>query len=194
MTQNNRERLSSSLSAEFLIIAAVSVSWIVVVFVNNQILFRWTALDSWLHLIYLAAGYKLLIIMLFGFKGAVGIFVGTIYNFFDIFPFLPSGSILALAALYAAAPLAACHVFESLSGRHYPWTNLRFADLIKLSLLTSTSSSLSLVIGLWIVSGTYFGIQSILYLIIGDLTGILIFFLMIAACIKFFGRFGIINV
>jgi hypothetical protein len=194
MTWNNHRHFFSSLSATLLIIASVSLSWIAVVFVNNQILFRWTALDSWLHLIYLAAGYKLLIIMLFGFKGAIGIFFGTIYNFVGIFPFLSSGSILALAALYAAAPLAACQVFESLTGRHYPWTKLRFSDILNLSLLASALSSISLVMGLWIISDTDFNIQSILYMIIGDLLGILIFFLLIAACIKFCGSFRMSSV
>jgi hypothetical protein len=175
-----------SVGAAFLIIPAVALSWIVIVFLNNQILFRWTALDSWVHLIYFPAGFKLIVIMLFGLRGAIGIFAGTIYNFFGIFPFLSPEKIVALAGIYAAAPLAALQVFELLTGRHYPWRDLRFFDIFLLSILTSIASSLSILIGLRILSGQHTDIMSFIYFIFGDLLGIIIFFLLIAAGIKIF--------
>lgn len=175
-------------AGDFLIIIIISCVWVLFVFLNNNLLFWWSAVERWVHLVYFPAGAKLVIVMLFGFRGSVGIFLGSIYNFIDVFPFLPLGSRMMMAGIYAAAPLLVCRVFQSLTGKHYPWKDLRFADVLSLSIGCSMVSSVFLFLGLWGVSGNILSLNSMLSLFFGDLMGIIVFFSAIAILLSIFRR------
>jgi hypothetical protein len=137
----------------------------------NDRCFSSIALDSWVQLIYVPAGYKLIIVLLFGASGALAVFLGSIINFIDNFSFLRLGDVVTMAALYAAAPLATRIIFERMTGKGYPWMDLRFVDILILT-LTSAVLSYSAVA---VVLGGYrefaLTLRHMKYFIIGDLLG-----------------------
>ena len=174
---------------DLLIIVTTAIVWIIFVFLNNYYLFWWVAAESWAHLIYFPAGLKLVIVMLFGIRGAFGIFIGAIYTFADAFPFLPLGNRVVTAGFYAAAPLVVCRVFQGFTGKHYPWTDLRFLDIINLSVGSSLLSSLVIFICVIAFSSQPSSVFHVLTLFFGDLIGIFVFFFAIATVRWFIHRF-----
>lgn len=106
----NRKEVNhrSKTGAMILFVIGVAFAWIAL-FQVNVWLFSEINLTSFISWIFLPAAIRMLAVMIGGWTGALGLFIGAIITNLSLLEFEPS-NVLILAALSALGPLVAVHL------------------------------------------------------------------------------------
>lgn len=108
--------------AAFVIVSGVM--W-VAVWLLNKYLFNAAQVATGISLIYIPAGFRLLIILVFGIWGSLGIFLFEPLIYFVEFPTGTLGQILMTAGISAFSPLLVATVFCRMAGIRDSLTELK---------------------------------------------------------------------
>lgn len=172
------------LSTTPMIVGLSILLWTGSVTLNNHVLFQWTSQEEYRHLIFVPAGVKLLLLMAFGWRGALGIALGMLTFLSTDLPKLSGVQLLFLSALYAAVPSAVIWAFSQATGIDRPWTGLSQTNLLVLVVLVAVVSSIAfnaplLVWGVVSDSGATAAVAS---MVVGDLSGSFVFLTTALGC------------
>ena len=124
------------------IILISALTWTAARIINNEILFKWTEVADYRHWVFVPAGIKLVLVMLFGWRGALGVMLGLSIYLPHTLPILALPQVLLLAVSLAFAPLVAVHIFSRWTGLVRPWLGLEGYHLPGLVLLSAVLCAL----------------------------------------------------
>jgi hypothetical protein len=113
------------------------------VWFNNHLVFEWSSVTDFRHLIFFPAGLKLILLMSLGWRAVPGIAVGSAGHAAADLPDLPMLHLAALCLVYAAAPMAAVSAFGRWAGIVRPWFGLRLVQLLCLVVVTAVVTSIA---------------------------------------------------
>lgn len=111
--------------------------------VSNELLVPWLEFDRYRFLVYLPAGMKLVLIMVFGWLGTVGVALGVAAAALNEFQELHFVEGLAYGAASAASTMIGVKVGALLLRIEYPWTNLRAWSLVGLAVMVGALDALT---------------------------------------------------
>jgi hypothetical protein len=120
---------------QIIIVSAVALSWVCLDLIKNNY-FGFLQVNDFLYSIYWLSGIRLLCIILFGWLGALGIFIGYVCGGVFIREF-PVEVALALGLISALTPLLAFGVWKRLVSAPKSLKNISLKSLILLVLLHS---------------------------------------------------------
>ena len=126
-----------------LIVAGSALLWVVVRHLNNDVLFAWAEVAEYRHWVFVPAGVKLVLAMVFGWRGALGVALGISTYLQGALPMLHMGQIAMLAGVLGFAPLLATRIFSRLTGLTRPWFGIQGYHLPLLVLLSACLCALS---------------------------------------------------
>jgi hypothetical protein len=130
---------SSRLIQQIAIVFAVVLSWVCLDLIKHNY-FEFLQVNDFLYSIYWLSAIRLLFIILFGWLGALGIFIGYFIGGVFIREF-SSETALALGLISALTPLLAFSLWKRLTGLSNNFKNVRLGALLFLVLLHSAISS-----------------------------------------------------
>ncbi len=164
--------------------------WVVAVYLNNDVLFVWTEEEEYLHWIFVPAGIKILLVMLLGWRGAVGMMVGAIPGIVDSLPDASLAMIAVVSIGVGLMPWLALQAFAALVGIRYPWDDLVWWHLPALAALSAFANSAFLNVQLILLRmepAKEFP-QNLLSVMIGDFLGALVLLLVSVAIVRLLRR------
>ncbi len=131
-----------SWTSRALLVLSIACLYAGAIVINNQLLFGWSRFDDLQYLIFVPAGLKLLLVMLFGLRAVAGIAIGITATTLDALDQLPllSACIIGIASsisTYIGLTLVA--TWRRLS---YPWNGLSLGDLSLLALVVGSLDAL----------------------------------------------------
>ena len=153
-------------------IGGVAVAWWLLYALNEQ-LFSLTEINDRISWIFLPAALRLVAALLFGWRGALGLFLGALLTQ-DPSPAADPLQGVVLAAISAAAPWAAVQLGMRLLSLPSDLTGLRLGHLAVLAAATSAASAVlhhAYLIG---TEAWPFGLHGLGPMFVGDLVGMLI--------------------
>jgi hypothetical protein len=164
--------------------------WIALWYVNME-LAGFTQYTAGINLIYLPAGYRLLIILVFGFWGALGIFLFSPLTFLSTFGTASISEILVNAAIGAFVPYACVAAFRKVTGLSAELTNLRAQHLPLLALAVSIATPLCYNVQFLLAGREVWENLpgSFLAMALGDFLGSFLLLLLAFAAIRFMRLF-----
>jgi len=140
--------LGSSWIARFLLVGLISCMYAGAVSINNQLLFPWAEYGQFHYWLFLPAGLKLLFLMLFGWRGVIGVAIAITaialnelkdINIINAFVIGGVSSLVSFFALTGASRMVKVG---------FPWSDLRWYHLgfivVVVSLLDSMAIHLTL--------------------------------------------------
>lgn len=160
------------------------MSWL-----NNAVLFDWAAAKEYRHWVFVPAGVKLVLAMVFRWRGALGVMLGTCPLLQIDLPMLNLAQIATLAVALGFAPLLATMLFSRWTGLAMPWFGLGRHHLPLLVLLSASLCALSLY-GLLVAYGVKDWHQvpsAITVRMIGDLLGAVLLMLTVVGVRRLMG-------
>lgn len=168
----------NKLTNKFLIFFAIVFSYLLIHFINNYFT-EFLHLLPGAHLIHIPSGFKLLIVLIAGWVGALGIFTAALiasvaYKF-------PSEYLigLQLAVMNGIAPLAAKQYCKAVFNLKEDLSAISAQQLLMLGLAFSTlNSTLNQAVLFWNGATENF-LDGVFVMFIGDLTGAYIVFLLL---------------
>lgn len=113
------------------------------VLLNNNLLFPWLEFDNLRNLLFLPAGLKLFLVMLFGWRAVVGIAIGIAAVALGEFPQMPILPAMALGAAAATSTQLALMLMSRLLGVGYPWTQLGWPSLCAMALVVGAVDAIT---------------------------------------------------
>ena len=151
-------------------VLVVAIAWVTLYLVNDW-LFQFVAVSEYVSWVFLPAAVRMLAVLLAGWFGVAGLFVGSLITGLYGFDGTPIGQVVVLAGLSALAPMLALILCTS-------WLNLR-SDLRGLSALQLLALSVvcgALTAGLHSLHLWGFGVvgqfsDAFLPMFVGDLVG-----------------------
>ena len=125
-------------------VGLVAVIWLTSVVLNNYIVFSWTEEEAYLHWIYVPAGVRILLIMLFGWRGAAGMMLGALPPVADALPGIGPLMVLVIAAGGGLMAWMTVTLFSFMVRVRHPWTDLDWWHLPVLALATAFANEVFL--------------------------------------------------
>lgn len=129
--------LGDSWPARLLVTLFVACVYGGAILLNNEILFPALEFDRYRYLLFVPAGLKLLVIMLFGWRGVIGAGLGRAAVTLNEFPNLPMVDGLVFGASVAIAMWTGLALASRLLRIGYPWPDLRWPHLLVIVVLAS---------------------------------------------------------
>lgn len=136
--------LGASWAARLTVIAAIACLYAGAVNINNSLLFPWLEYDDFRYLLFLPAGLKLFLVMLFGWRAVAGIAIGVAAVSLNE---IPNQTLLHAALLGAAASLSTqitLRICARLLGIGYPWAQLKWSSLCVLAIAVGCMDALTI--------------------------------------------------
>ena len=161
----------------FLPITGVSLAWIGL-FIGNFRLIEGLSPNSFVNWIFLPAALRIIAILLFGWRGMIGLMIGAAVTF-------PSGEdfslrMIGLPITSGVGPFLAVTAWRRLFGLNSELSGLRPFDLLGISISCAIANSALINIVLTISGTGRQGITKIITVIVGDLTGTALILIPIA--------------
>ena len=131
--------LSSRLTQQIAIVFAVCLSWVCLDLIKQNY-FEFLQVNDFQYSIYWLSAIRILFIILFGWLGALGLFIG----YFTGGVFIREFSVeiaIALGLISALTPLLAFSLWKRLTGLSSNFNNVRLGDLLLLVLLHAAFTS-----------------------------------------------------
>lgn len=119
-----------------IIVFGIALSWFCLDLLNKNF-FQFLQVNDFLYSIYWLSGVRLIAIILFGWLGALGLFIGYICGGILIRGFGVEAAI-SLGALSALAPLLAFTLWEKITGLSHDFKGVTVRNLLLLVLLHSS--------------------------------------------------------
>lgn len=130
-----------SLSGSLIAVITSACIWVCVGYLNATLMAA-TSFTTGIELIYLPAGFRLLIILIFGFWGALGVFLSNPILFTYVFGAAPLTEIIVNSAVSAFVPLLAVKLCARFFGIDPSLSRLRAIHLPILALAVSVATPL----------------------------------------------------
>ncbi len=130
---------SSRLTQQIAIVFAVALSWVCLDLIKHNY-FEFLQVNDFLYSIYWLSAIRLLFIILFGWLGALGLFIGYSIGGIFIREFSVETA-LALGLISALTPLLALSLWTRLTGHSKAFKNVSLGALLLLVLLHSAFTS-----------------------------------------------------
>lgn len=118
--------------------------WIAAIYVNNQMLFPRPEEDEFDRWVFVPAGLRMLLVMLFGWRAAVGTALGSIPWMFDVLPGVGLATIAVSAGISGLMPWISVQLFSGATGVRHPWHDLVWWHLPAIAALSAFANSLAL--------------------------------------------------
>lgn len=125
-----------------LLVLVSGLLWIILWLFNQQVM-AFTHVTGGINLIYLPAGFRLLIVLVFGFWGALGIFIADPILYHIEFGSAGLGDMIMTAAISGFVPWVVVRLFFRLSRLKYSLLELRPLHLPMLALAVSAFTPLA---------------------------------------------------
>jgi hypothetical protein len=126
--------LGNTWPARVTVIAAIACLYAGAVNINNSLLFPWLEYDDFRYLLFLPAGLKLFLVMLFGWRAVAGILLGVAAVSLNEIPHLTLLQALALGLTASMSTQLTLHATARVLGMAYPWNGLRWPSLCALAI------------------------------------------------------------
>lgn len=121
--------LGTSMVARGTLVTAIACLYAGAVLLNNNLLFPWLEFDNFRYLLFLPAGLKLFLVMLFGWRAVLGIALGVSVVALSEFAHMPMAHALLMGAAAALSTKLALELLSRLVRVGYPWTQLSLPSL-----------------------------------------------------------------
>jgi hypothetical protein len=141
--------LGASLVARGTLVVTIACLYAGAVLFNNNLLFPWLEFDNFRNLLFLPAGLKLFLVMLFGWRAVAGIGLGLAAVALSEFPHMPMSSAFFLGAVAALSTQLTLQAMSPLLRVGYPWTQLRWPSLCAIALVVGSVDAITVQ---WLVS------------------------------------------
>lgn len=126
--------LGSSLLARGTLVLGIACMYAGAVLINNNLLFPWLELGMFRSLLFLPAGLKLFLVMLFSWRAVLGIALGIWAVTLSEFPDMAVLHALMLGMVAALSTQLTLRGTSRLLGVGYPWTALGWRSLCVIAL------------------------------------------------------------
>ena len=136
--------LGPSWAARLTVVAAIASLYAGAVNINNSLLFPWLEYDDFSYLLFLPAGLKLFLVMLFGWRAVAGILLGVAAVSLNEIPALTLLPALTLGLTASMSTQLTLHACARLLGIGYPWTGLGWPSLSLLAVAVGCMDALTI--------------------------------------------------
>lgn len=177
-----RTILGSSFAARFTLVSLLTVAYAGTVEINNNLIFPWAADTVYRNWIFVPAGLQLLFVMLFGWRGVLGITFGGAAEYVGHLSLgLNVPASLFIAGSDALATWFSVELFSLVTGLRFPWTNLNWRQLPTLTALTAVVTAIALYLSLLVagIEASQGALRDIALFILGDFLGAFVFFVVV---------------
>jgi hypothetical protein len=174
-----------------LIAGASALLWVACVTLNNHVLFEWTELTEFRHLVFVPAGAKIVLIMALGARAALGIWLGSLTFVVSDIPTLSAVQALGLTLAYAGVPLMVITSFSRAAGFARPWVGLGawHLALIVLAVSIATSVAFNGLLAAWGIVAAEEVLETSIAMVVGDVLGAGILLITVLAARSALRRF-----
>lgn len=121
--------LGANAVARSVLVVTIACLYAGAVLLNNNLLFPWLEFDNLRNLLFLPAGLKLFLVMLFGWRAVAGIALGISAVALSELPQMNMPSACALGTMAALSTQVALQLTSRLLRVGYPWMGLRWPSL-----------------------------------------------------------------
>jgi len=138
--------LSSHWQARAALIFAIACFYAGCVLLNNTLLFSWAQDGStYRYWVYLPGGFRLVLIMLFGWRGLVGVTIAVAgISYSDLVPEITSIVDAVIAAIVRTTSIwLAIDIYGKITGVRSPWENLTWIHVPFLALFVTVITNLA---------------------------------------------------
>ena len=157
----------SSVAAQMTLIAGC---WIVL-YVLNDWLFDHIAISQYASWIFLPAALRMLAVLLCGWTGVLGLFIGSLVTAYYTHDFNDPGMVIVLAGLSALAPMVAYIACARLFGLRADLRGLSASHLITLSVTVALVGSVLHNLHFMMIGATHAFSHTFMTMFVGDLIG-----------------------
>jgi len=134
--------LGPSWAARITLVATIACLYAGAVNINNSLLFPWLEYDDFRYLLFLPAGLKLFLVMLFGWRAVAGILIGVAAVSLNEIPQLTLVQALLLGTAASFSTQLTLTATARLLGIGYPWTRLNWISLCVLAVAVGCMDAL----------------------------------------------------
>lgn len=170
-------------------LALVGISaalWMASIYLNNEVLFQWTEEEEFVHWVFVPAGIRILLVMLFGWRAALGMALGSVPSVLEVLPGAGTGMVAVTAVATGLMPWISVQLFSSRTGVRYPWHDLVWWHLPVVAALSAFTNS-AMLNGQLILVGLEPPRElpvNLLAVMIGDLMGALVLLLATVSLVR----------
>ncbi|MGV0960252.1 MAG: hypothetical protein ACOYB1_10490 [Limnohabitans sp.] len=123
-----------SWAAKTTLILVIACVYAGAVQLNNKLFFPWAEFDEFRYLIYIPAGIKLLLMMLFGWRAVIGISLGIATVVLGEFANMSYLSACTFGVVSGVVPYLGLIALSKISKISYPWNGLNFKTITIISI------------------------------------------------------------
>lgn len=135
--------LGSHVAARAVLVVTIACLYAGAVLLNNNLLFPWLEFDHLRNLLFLPAGLKLFLVMLFGWRAVAGIGIGIAAVALSEFPQMPVLPAMEFGAAAAVSTQLALLLMSRMLGVGYPWTRLGWVSLCAIALFVGVVDAIT---------------------------------------------------
>lgn len=140
----NHPILGTSWVARGTLVVAIACLYAGAVLFNNNLLFPWLEFDNFRNLLFLPAGLKLFLVMLFGWRAVFGIGLGIAAVALSEVPHMTMHDALLLGAIAALSTQLVLQAMSRLLRVGYPWAHLSWPSLIAIALAVGCADAVAI--------------------------------------------------
>lgn len=133
----------SSWAAKITLVLAIACIYAGAIQLNNKLFFPWTEFDEFRYLIYIPAGIKLLLMMLFGWRAVVGISLGIATVVLGEFSNMSYLSACTFGTVSSVVPYLGLIALSKILKISYPWNGLNFKTIAIISIVIGSIEALT---------------------------------------------------
>ncbi|WP_374445167.1 hypothetical protein [Stella sp.] len=181
-----RAVVARRLPADLALVGVSAVLWMVSIYLNNEVLFQWTEEEEFVHWVFVPAGIRILLVMLFGWRAAFGMALGSVPWVLDVLPGVGAGTVAVTAMATGLMPWISVQLFSSVTGVRHPWHDLVWWHLPVIAGLSAFTNS-AVLNGQLILVGLEPPRElpvNLLAVMIGDLLGALVLLLATVSLVR----------
>lgn len=134
--------LGSSWPARLTLIAAIACLYAGAVAINNSLLFPWLEYSNFQYLLFLPAGLKLLLVMLFNWRAVAGIAIAVTAASLNEIPYLTLSHAVVLGVSAGLSTQITLSICARMLGIGYPWSQLTWLSLCTLAIVVGSVDAL----------------------------------------------------
>jgi hypothetical protein len=127
--------LGESIVAKVTLTVTIACLYSGAVLFNNNLLFPWLEFDDFRNLLFLPAGLKLFLVMLFGWRAVLGLGLGIAAVALSEFPHISMSYGLLFGSASALSTKLGLELMSRLLRVGYPWTKLHWPSLCAIALV-----------------------------------------------------------
>ncbi len=127
--------------ADPILVACSALLWAVSVYLNNEVLFPWPEDEEYVHWVFVPAGIRILLVMLFGWRAVLGVAIGAVPGVLETLPGIGGAMVAAVAVAAGLMPWIAIQIFSAATAVRHPWHDLLWWHLPAIAALAAFANS-----------------------------------------------------